>query len=88
MNYRSLMSLLGSLALAAPLAVAQQSSQPSEGRRMAAPSKGLGVRSAPEEPGISWFGTWDGALAEAKRTRRPILLMSAVPTCHHVPGVW
>ena len=37
---------------------------------------------------IAWFGTWEGGLAEAKRTGRPILLISAAPHCHDVPGIW
>ena len=37
---------------------------------------------------IAWHGTWQGGLAEAKRTGNPILLVSAVPQCHSVPGVW
>ena len=38
--------------------------------------------------GVAWWGTWDGALAEAKRTGKPILLLSAAPQCHGVPGIW
>jgi hypothetical protein len=37
---------------------------------------------------IAWFGTWQGGLAEARRTGRPILLVSGAPQCHNVPGVW
>ncbi len=37
---------------------------------------------------IAWHGTWKGGLAEAQRTGKPILLVSAVPQCHSVPGVW
>ncbi len=37
---------------------------------------------------IAWFGTLDGALAAAKRTSRPILLVSGAPHCRLVPGVW
>jgi hypothetical protein len=48
----------------------------------------LEVHEAPSAAGIAWFGTWDAALAEAKRTKRPILLMSAAPQCQNVPGVW
>ncbi len=46
------------------------------------------VHVAPTEPGIAWFGTWDAALAEAKRTGRPMLFLSAAPHCSGVPGVW
>ena len=37
---------------------------------------------------IAWHGTWKGGLAEAQRTGKPILLISGVPQCHSVPGVW
>lgn len=37
---------------------------------------------------IAWFGTWEAGLAEAQRTQRPILLVSAAPHCHNVPGIW
>jgi hypothetical protein len=49
------------------------------------------VSAAAAEPAagkIAWFGTWQGGLAEARRTGRPILLVSGVPQCHNVPGVW
>jgi hypothetical protein len=38
--------------------------------------------------GIVWFGTLRAGLAEAKRTNRPILLISAAPHCHNVSGIW
>ena len=37
---------------------------------------------------IVWHGTWKGGLAEAQRTGKPIMLVSAAPQCHAVPGVW
>ncbi len=37
---------------------------------------------------IAWYGTLDAGLAEAKRLNRPILLLSAAPHCHQIPGVW
>ena len=37
---------------------------------------------------IAWHGTWQGGLAEAQRTGKPIMLVSAAPQCHSVPGVW
>ncbi|MDH3592304.1 MAG: hypothetical protein OER88_10525 [Planctomycetota bacterium] len=37
---------------------------------------------------VAWFGTLTAGLAEAKRTQRPIVLISAAPHCHNVPGVW
>ena len=38
--------------------------------------------------GIQWFATLEGGLREAKRTGRPILLVSAAPHCAGVPGIW
>ena len=35
-----------------------------------------------------WFATWDGAKAEAKRTNRPILMVSAAPHCSGISGIW
>ncbi|MFT7485764.1 MAG: hypothetical protein ACI9F9_001614 [Candidatus Paceibacteria bacterium] len=37
---------------------------------------------------IAWFGTLEPALAAAKQTGRPILLVSGAPACHDVPGIW
>jgi len=37
---------------------------------------------------IAWYGVWEDAAAEAKRSGRPILLMSAAPSCSGVPGMW
>ena len=38
--------------------------------------------------GIAWYPTLDGGLREAKRTGRPILLVSAAPHCAGVSGIW
>jgi hypothetical protein len=38
--------------------------------------------------GVAWWGTWEGARAEASRSVKPILLLSAAPQCHGVPGIW
>jgi hypothetical protein len=38
--------------------------------------------------GIQWFSTWDAGIAEAERTGRPILLVSAAPHCAGVSGIW
>ncbi len=38
--------------------------------------------------GIQWFATWDAGVAEANRTGRPILLVSAAPHCAGVSGIW
>lgn len=40
------------------------------------------------QPGIQWFTQVEQGLAEAKRTGRPIFLMSAAPQCAEVPGNW
>ncbi|MBY0231652.1 MAG: thioredoxin family protein [Gemmataceae bacterium] len=54
-------------------------SQPSpSGKRPAPPAGG----------GIQWFATLESAQAEAKRTERPILLVSAAPRCAGVSGIW
>lgn len=37
---------------------------------------------------IAWYGTLNQARSEAKRTGRPILLLSAAPHCHLTPGIW
>lgn len=43
---------------------------------------------AAQSPGIQWFATWESGLAEANRTGRPILLVSAAPHCAGVSGIW
>ncbi len=40
------------------------------------------------EPKIAWYGTLQSGLAEAKRSNRPILLLSAAPQCLGVSGIW
>ncbi len=37
---------------------------------------------------IAWYSTLESGLAEAKRSQRPILLISAAPQCLGVPGTW
>lgn len=49
---------------------------------------GPGLVSPAKGERIAWFGTWEGGLAEAQRTGRPILLVSAAPHCHNVSGIW
>ncbi len=46
------------------------------------------LKGAVKTENIAWHGTWKGGLAEAQRTGKPILLVSGVPQCHNVPGVW
>jgi len=38
--------------------------------------------------GVAWWGTWEGATREASRSGKPILLLSAAPQCHGIPGIW
>ena len=49
---------------------------------------GPGLVEPIEGPRIAWFATWEGARAEARRTGRPILLVSAAPHCHNISGLW
>lgn len=44
--------------------------------------------SAAGTDGIGWIPTWNQAIAEARLTNKPILLMAAAPACAGVPGVW
>lgn len=37
---------------------------------------------------IGWYGTLESGLEEARKTGRPILLVSAAPHCLGVPGIW
>lgn len=39
-------------------------------------------------PRIAWYGTLESGLAEAKRSGRPILFVSAAPQCLGVSGIW
>jgi hypothetical protein len=38
--------------------------------------------------GIQWFATWESGLGEARRTGKPILLVSGAPHCAGVSGIW
>jgi len=38
--------------------------------------------------GIQWFATLDAGLAEAKRTGKAMLFLSAAPHCGGIPGMW
>lgn len=40
------------------------------------------------KPRIAWYGTLQGGLTEARRSGRPILLVSAAPHCSGVSGIW
>jgi len=38
--------------------------------------------------GIAWYGVLKDGLAEAKRTGKPILLITSAAQCNGVPGMW
>ena len=38
--------------------------------------------------GIIWYGILKDGLAEAKRTGKPILFVTAAPQCGGIPGMW
>ena len=56
--------------------------------------RGPGAQSVAKNPqavgeqGVGWYTTWDTALAEAKRSNRPIFFMSAAAQCSGIPGVF
>jgi hypothetical protein len=58
------------------------------GRRDGPPGPEVTVDWSEVEQRIAWFGTLDTALSAAKKTKRPILLVSGAPSCSTVPGVW
>jgi hypothetical protein len=58
---------------------------PPKGKGQPAPPVG---QSLPPVHGIQWFATWKAGLAEAQRTGKPILLVSATPHCAGVSGIW
>lgn len=45
-----------------------------------------GDRAVP--PRIGWYGALQSGLAEARRSGRPILLVSGAPQCLGVSGIW
>ncbi|MDC3379088.1 hypothetical protein OAX78_02265 [Planctomycetota bacterium] len=56
---------------------------------VASPAFAQGVTiEPPQGERIAWFGTLQAGMAEAERTRRPILFTSARPECRGVPGFW
>jgi len=54
------------------------------------PRGGRGDQSTAAAEGVSiqWYATLDRGLAEAKRTGKPILFVSAAPHCAGVSGMW
>lgn len=51
-------------------------------------SPNIEVRDETLKPKIAWYGQLNDGLAEAKRSGRPILLVSAAPQCQNVSGMW
>lgn len=60
---------------------------PPEGAPMPKGKKDDGPQ-AKADGGIQWFATLDAGLAEAKRTGKPLLFLSAAPHCGGIPGMW
>lgn len=77
------MSRLGCCVAAAAL-IAAYSSSVSRAESVAPPA----AREKATGGGIQWFTRLKDGLAEAKRTGKPILFLSAAPSCGGVPGVW
>jgi hypothetical protein len=49
----------------------------------------IGENTAPiGSKGVVWYATWDTAVAEAKRSGRPIFFMTAAYQCSQIPGVY
>lgn len=40
------------------------------------------------DSGVAWYTTWKTALAEAKRSKRPVFFMSAAAQCSGISGVF
>lgn len=38
--------------------------------------------------GVAWYTTWESALAEAKRSQRPLFFMAAAAQCNGVSGIF
>ena len=82
-------ALFTSLMLFAPtIGAAQQDTPAAEPPLADAPVSGQSAVSESQGEKIVWFGRWEDARAEAARTGRPILLMSAAPQCTGAPGMW
>ena len=80
---RALLAIAAVLAVTCP-ATAQDRRRPNNG---AGPPKPELV-SPHEGNRVAWYGTLEAARAEAKRTGKAILFVSAAPHCGTTPGVW
>jgi len=83
--FRKILTPIG-LLLLVPLAFAQR---PPQGGRPGGPGgRGSQGPATAEGASIQWYATLDRGLAEAKRTGKPILFVSAAPHCAGVSGMW
>ena len=87
MNVRKLVSMIVLGLACAPFGWAQDRPARPD-RRSGPPGPEVTVDWSVLEQRIAWFGTIDRAMAAAKKTGRPILLVSGAPSCQAVPGVW
>ena len=72
-------TLLAALAMTAIVPCSAQGPRPTD----------IGAsRQAIGSPGVAWYTTWDTALAEAKRSQRPIFFMAAAAQCDGISGVF
>lgn len=79
-----LLALSSTLALLASTGPASAQADPPTG-----PSYGGSVPTSKNVvPGIAWYGVLKDGLAEAARTGKPILLITAAAQCGGVPGMW
>ena len=79
-----LLALSSALALLAVTGPASAQSSPPTG-----PSYGGSVPGSKNVvSGIAWYGVLKDGLAEAERTGKPILLITAAAQCGGVPGMW
>ena len=83
----SIPTLALALVAVTSVAVAQDPGSRRGPPRPEGPVTGSG-QPASERTLVQWFGTWEGAKAEAERTQKPILLLAAAPQCHGISGVW
>ena len=79
----ALTAIAGILALASPV-LAQDRRRPNNGNGPPKPE----LVSPREGNRVAWYGTLASARAEAKRTGKPIMFVSAAPHCGTTPGVW
>lgn len=75
--------------IAIPLSLALLSAAPAAAQRQGDSPRSRSVALAgTTEPGIAWYGILEEARLEARRTGKPILIMSGAPACTGVPGMW